>query len=354
METILITGGAGYIGIHTSLIFLEKGFNVVLIDSFSNSSREAINRLYKISSLTNSFLFSQINFFEGDVRDIQFLRDVFKKLYISGNPIKAVIHCAGLKSVAESISFPKVYWDVNVNGTSNLLKVMSENKCRTIVFSSSATVYSPFEKSPLYETNQLKPTDPYGKTKLKVEEILRNLHEDNTYNWNIICLRYFNPIGAHPLGMIGESPLNIPNNLFPYICDVASGKRKLLKIFGNDWPTFDGTCIRDFIHIVDLAEGHLSALNYLMKKDKEQKDTFLIINLGTGKGISVLDLVKTFERVNKLKINYEFSERRAGDKSIVYSNCDLAKKILSWEAKKNISEMCKDGWNWQRNNPNGY
>ena len=354
MESILITGGAGYIGIHTSLVFLEKGFQVVLLDSFSNSSKKAIDRLYKISSTTKSFSCSQISFFEGDVRDIKFLRAVFKKLFISGNPIKAVMHFAGLKSVAESISLPKIYWEVNVDGTTNLLKVMSENKCNNFVFSSSATVYSPFEKSPLHETCKVKPIDPYGKTKLAVEEILRDLHKDKKSNWNIICLRYFNPIGAHSSGKIGESPLNIPNNLFPFICDVAMGKRKLLKIYGNDWPTTDGTCIRDFIHIMDLAEGHLSALIYLMKQDKEQKNTFLIINLGTGKGTSVLDLVKTFESANKLKINYTFSERRTGDKSTVYSNCDLAKDILGWEAKKSISEMCRDGWNWQLNNPNGY
>ena len=229
---------------------------------------------------------------------------------------------------------------------------MSEFKCSNFIFSSSATVYSPKEKSPLYENYDLLPLDPYGKTKLAVETLLREFCDMKNDKWNVISLRYFNPIGAHSSGEIGECPLNIPNNLFPYICDVAISKREVLEIFGNDWPTKDGTCVRDFIHIMDLAEGHLAALNYLMQKEK--KDSFLIFNLGTGKGHSVLELVKTFEEVNNIHINYRFSDRRLGDKAIVYSNCDLAKKILNWEAKKNISEMCKDGWNWQYNNPNGY
>ncbi len=220
------------------------------------------------------------------------------------------------------------------------------------MFSSSATVYSPKEESPLYESYKVDPIDPYGKTKLAVEHLLRDFIETQNPKWKIICLRYFNPIGAHYSGRIGESPRNIPNNLFPYMCEVAIGKRKLLKIYGNNWPTHDGTCIRDFIHIMDLVEGHLAALEYLIENDKAKY--FQIINLGTGKGTSVLELIQTFESVNKLKLNYKFSERRMGDKAIVYSNCDLAKKILNWEAKKNISEMCKDGWNWQYNNPNGY
>ncbi len=352
MNSILITGGAGYIGIHTSLALLECGFNIVIIDSLSNSSERSIKRLLKMSKLTAHFDKSQLKFFIGDIRDKNFLREVFNNQIKSGLPIDKVIHFAGLKSVAESISKPNLYWDVNVYGTIQLLKVMAEYKCKNLIFSSSATVYSPEEISPLCENYQLRPIDPYGQTKLTVENMLKDFCCLQKNNWNIISLRYFNPIGAHPSGEIGECPLDIPNNLFPYICDVAISKRKVLNIYGNDWPTKDGTCIRDFIHVMDLAEGHLAALSYILKK--KEKEPFLIFNLGTGKGYSVLELVKTFEKVNKISINYRFSERRLGDKAIVYSNCDLAKKILKWEPKRNISEMCKDGWNWVKKNPNGY
>lgn len=351
MNSILITGGAGFIGTHTSLILLEHGYKIIIIDSFSNSSKKSIIRLSKIIKEKNLDA-SQLKFFEGDVRNVNFLRDVFQNAQSSGSPIDNVIHFAGLKSVKESILFPNLYWDVNVYGTIQLIKVMSEFKCTNFIFSSSATVYSPKEESPLYEDYPLNPIDPYGKTKLAVENLLRdfcNIQEDD---WDVILLRYFNPIGAHPSGEIGECPLNIPNNLFPYICDVAISKREVLDIFGNDWPTKDGTCVRDFIHIMDLAEGHLAALNYLMHKDKNS--SFSIFNLGTGKGNSVLELVKTFEKVNNISINYRFSERRLGDKAIMYSNCDLAKKNLNWEAKRNLSDMCKDGWNWIMKNPNGY
>ncbi len=352
MNTILITGGAGYIGIHTSLILLEKGFNIVIIDSFSNSSKKSIERLSKIIKSNKKFKNSEFKFFKGDVRDINFLRNIFEQTKLSGNPINTVIHFAGLKSVSESISIPNLYWDINVYGTIQLLKIMSEYKCTNFVFSSSATVYSSDATSPLCEDCELKPIDPYGKTKLSVENILKNFYDIQIDNWNIVSLRYFNPIGAHSSGLLGECPLNIPNNLFPYICDVAKSKRDILNIFGNDWPTKDGTCVRDFIHIMDLAEGHLAALNYLLRNNGGGK--FIIVNLGTGKGHSVLELVNTFEKVNNLEIKYRFTERRLGDKAIVYSNCDLAKNLFNWEAKRNISDMCKDGWNWQLKNPNGY
>ena len=349
MNSILITGGAGFIGTHTSLVLIEQGFRVILIDSFCNSTKRSISNLSKLIK-DKKLDISKFHFYEGDVRDIDFLRNIFQSATSSASPIETVIHFAGLKSVKESILLPDLYWDVNVYGTLQIIKVMSEFKCSNFIFSSSATVYSPKEKSPLYENYDLLPIDPYGKTKLAVENLLRNFCDTKNNNWNVISLRYFNPIGAHSSGEIGECPLNIPNNLFPYICDVAISKREVLEIFGNDWPTKDGTCIRDFIHIMDLAEGHLAALNYLMQEEK--KDSFLIFNLGTGKGHSVLELVKTFEKVNNIHINYRFSDRRLGDKAIVYSNCDLAKEILKWEPKRTISDMCKDGWNWIIRNSN--
>ena len=351
MRNILVTGGAGYIGIHTSILLLEKGFNVVIIDSLTNSSYRAIKRLLDSSYPILNFNESQIKFLKGDIKNILFLRKVFDDQDKSGNPIELVVHFAGLKSVSESISNPDLYWDNNVNGTSQLIKVMEENKCKKFVFSSSATVYCKNEKSPLNENSYLSPSDPYGKTKLAIENILKNLSNNLDNSWQIISLRYFNPIGAHPSGLFGESPISTPNNLFPYLCDVGNSKRDVLKIFGNDWPTADGTCIRDFIHVMDLSNGHLAAIDFI---DNLRDPLFRVINLGTGFGTSVLELVKTFELVNKLKINYIFAERRIGDKGIVFADNSLAKQILKWEPKRNISDMCRDGWNWQINNPEGY
>ena len=351
MRNILVTGGAGFIGIHTSILLLEKGFNVIIIDSLTNSSHKAIERLLEFNSSLSNLSKSNLRFSKGDVRDLSFLRKVFDDQNQLENPIDLVIHFAGLKAVNESISQPDLYWDNNVNGTLQLLKVMKENNCTKIVFSSSATVYSINEKSPLNEKSKLSPVNPYGKTKLAVEEILKNLSKKPNCSLQIISLRYFNPIGAHPSGLFGESPLDTPNNLFPYLCDVGNSKREVLSIYGKDWPTSDGTCIRDFIHVMDLSEGHLAAINFI----SNCRDPFFkAINLGTGKGTSVLELVNTFELVNNLKINYVFAERRSGDIGIVFANADLAKDLLKWEPKRNIINMCKDGWNWQVNNPEGY
>ena len=352
MESVLITGGLGFIGIHTCLSLIEKDFNLYIIDSLINSSNNALNRLLIYGSKKRNSTRSQINFTKGDVRDLDCLRKIFDQSIADKQPIKYVIHFAGLKSVPESFKSPNLYWDVNVNGTIKLLNVMEEYDCRKIVFSSSATVYSYEEKSPLSEKSLVKPSNPYGKTKLAVEKIIREKSQLKDQLWNSISLRYFNPIGAHPSGIVGESPSNIPTNLFPYICQVAISKRKYLKIYGNDWPTQDGTCVRDFIHVMDLADGHLAALNYL--KSFISKSSYKEINLGTGKGTSVLELLKIFEKVNNKKIEYIFSERRIGDKDIVYANCEQAKKILNWESKRDIAQMCKDGWNWQFKNPNGY
>ena len=350
MNTILITGGAGYIGIHTSLILLEKGFNLVLVDSFSNSSKKSIERLAKITKSNNKFNNYNFEFFEGDVRDINFLRNVFEKSKLSGNLISTVIHFAGLKSVAESISNPNLYWDVNVYGTVQLLKIMNEYECKNLVFSSSATVYSPQEKSPLYEDFATKPIDPYGKTKLTVENILKNYSDVQQDNLNIVSLRYFNPIGAHPSGEIGEYTFKVPNNLFPYICDVAISKRDVLNIFGNDWPTEDGTCVRDFIHIMDLAEGHLDAIAYLCSNES----CYESINLGSGKGYSVFQIISEFELSTGCQIPFSIQSRRDGDLGICYADISKAKILLGWHPKRSLKEICLDGWNWQRKNPSGY
>ena len=351
MSNILVTGGAGFIGIHTTISLLEKGFNVIIIDSLINSSINAIDRLYSSSSSELNFSKSQLKFLKGDIRDFGFLRKVFLNQKQLGKAIDIVIHFAGLKAVHESILLPDLYWDNNVNGTAQLLKVMGENECKNIVFSSSATVYSLNEKSPLNENSKLLPVDPYGETKLAVENILKRLSYDSNSSWKIISLRYFNPIGAHSSGLFGEAPVDTPNNLFPYLCEVGNSKREVLSIFGNDWPTPDGTCIRDFIHVMDLSDGHLAAINFMQKI---KNPFFKAINLGTGYGTSVLEIVKTFELVNNLKINYVFAARRPGDKGIVFANSDLAKDILKWKPKRNLFEMCKDGWNWQTKNPKGY
>ncbi len=351
MDFILVTGGAGFIGIHTTILLIERGYNVIIIDSLITNSKKGIDKLSKNYIIKNGISKSRLKFMRGDLRNINFLRDIFMKEIKLGNRINCVIHFAGLKSVKESIEYPDRYWDINVNGTISLLKVMSENNCCNFVFSSSATVYSFNELSPLNEKSKLGPNNPYGETKLAVENILKDLKKNSEKSWKIICLRYFNPIGAHPSGDFGEFPLNTPNNLFPYLCQVADCSRDKLYIFGKDWPTKDGTCIRDYIHIMDLAEGHISAMQYIEKKENE---FFEVINLGTGFGTSVLDLVKTFENANNLEIKYEFTHRRKGDKAIVFADPTLATSILNWKPKKNLVDMCRDGWNWQLKNPKGY
>ena len=352
MDSVLITGGTGFIGIHTSLLLIEKGYKVYLVDSLINSSSKAFNRLQNYVLKNCSLASSEIYFREGDVRNINFLRNVFQDAQDNGNTISYVIHFAGLKSVNQSINLPTLYWDNNVSGTINLLKIMDKYNCKNFIFSSSATIYSLEEKSPLNESSKIAPFNPYGQTKAAVENILKDLAQIPNDSWNIISLRYFNPIGAHVSGIFGESPKGEPNNLFPHICNVGSLKEKTLMIFGKDWPTDDGTCIRDYIHIMDLAEGHLDAIKYITKRTKEP--FFLPINLGRGKGISVLELVKTFEKINNIKINFKFTDRRAGDKDIVYADCKKANKVLGWFPKRDINQMCRDGWNWHKNNQNGY
>lgn len=353
-QKILITGGAGYIGSHTCIALHEAGYEMVVYDNLSNSSREAVNRVASLIS-------QPIDFVEGDIRDVKLLKQVF-----SDNQFFGVIHFAGLKAVGESVAKPLMYYDNNVSGTIALLEVMAEYDVKNLVFSSSATVYGDPETLPIEETAPRSCTNPYGQSKLTVEYILEDLAVSDE-NWNIISLRYFNPVGAHISGQIGEDPNDIPNNLMPYITQVAVGKLEKLNIFGNDYPTIDGTGVRDFIHVTDLAKGHVAALSYLEQQasieahnrneertDKESSIGFLPINLGTGKGTSVLELVTAFSKVSEQKIPYQFVDRRAGDIASCYASADKAKDLLDWQAKLSIDDMCQDSWRWQSINPNGY
>ena len=351
MSKILVTGGAGFIGSHTCLTLLQKKYKIVVIDSFINSSRISLERVKKISKKNDYYDNKDIEIIKGDLRNFNLIDNIFFKSILENYPITAVIHFAGLKSVNESIINPLDYWDNNVSGTINLLKAMEKNNCRNIVFSSSATIYAySNNKNHITENSFIKPVNPYGHTKAVIEKILENLSESSKGKWRIANLRYFNPIGAHSSGLIGEDPLGIPNNIFPFILQVAAGKIKELRVFGNDWPTIDGTGVRDYLHVLDLADGHILALEYLL----ENKPTIINFNLGTGIGSSVLDLINCFEKVNNIRVPYVFSERRHGDVPYVVSNNSKALEILKWKPKRTLQEMCVDGWKWQKNNPNGY
>ena len=333
---ILITGGAGYIGSHTCLQLLAAGQQIVVVDNLSNSSQESLLRVEKITKKT-------IPFIRADIRDKQALREIFKV-----HAISAVIHFAGLKAVGESNEKPQLYYDNNVAGSLNLFEVMAECNVKNIVFSSSATVYGDPIKVPISEDFPLSATNPYGRTKLMIEDILRDLHKSDN-SWRIAILRYFNPIGAHSSGQIGEDPNGIPNNLLPYVAQVAVGRLAKLRVFGNDYATHDGTGVRDYIHVVDLADGHVAALDYL-----EKNQAMINVNLGTGNGYSVLDVVNAFAKTSAKEISYEILPRRAGDVAINYADASLAKKLLGWHASRSLDEMCADTWRWQSNNPNGF
>ena len=292
----------------------------------------------------------RIKLFNGDLRNIEYLKKIFSEEFNTGKPITGVIHFAGLKAVSESVQNPLLYWENNLMSTINLLKVMESNECKNIVFSSSATVYGLTNKLNISENAQLKPTNPYGNNKEAIEKLLSDLFFSSSKNWRVANLRYFNPIGAHKSGLIGENPLGIPNNLFPLILKVASKSLPEIKIFGNDWPSSDGTCIRDYIHVMDLAEGHLKTLEYLLNENSQ----IININLGTGKGTSVLELINTFQQINKVKIPIKFVCRRKGDVFRLVADNSLAKTILNWLPSRNIEDMCADGWKWTLLNPNGY
>lgn len=333
---ILITGGAGYIGSHTCIELVKSGRDVVIIDNLRNSKKEAVKRIEKI-------LGKPVKFYEGDVRDRELLRKIFTE-----NKIEAAIHFAGLKAVGESAQIPLEYYENNLDSTFVLCDVMKEFGVKKIVFSSSATVYGLSKTMPLVETMPLGAINPYGRTKLFIEYILRDIYNADN-DWCVALLRYFNPIGAHESGLIGEGPKGIPNNLMPYISQVAVGRLEKLRVFGNDYNTPDGTGVRDYIHVVDLAVGHVKAVDWVLENKGCEA-----INLGTGNGCSVLQLREAFEKASGIKIPYEIVGRRPGDPDEVYANADKAKKLLGWEATKTIDDMCRDTWRWQKNNPNGY
>ena len=336
MKTILVTGGAGYIGSHTVVQLLEADYKVVVVDNLVNSSEESLRRVEKITG-------KSVTFYNCDVRNRDKLSDVFEK-----HNIDSVIHFAGLKAVGESVSKPLYYYHNNITGTLMLYDVMREFGVKNIVFSSSATVYGDPEIIPITEDSPLSATNPYGRTKLMLEDILRDLNVADT-TLNVAILRYFNPIGAHDSGLIGEDPNGIPNNLVPYISQVAIGKREQLSIYGDDYDTPDGTGVRDYIHVVDLAAGHLKALEKLASNPG-----VVTYNLGTGKGYSVLDVVKSFEKASGKTIKYQIVDRRPGDIGSCYAEPSFAAKELNWVATKSIDDMCLDTWRWQENNPNGY
>lgn len=334
--SILVTGGAGFIGSHTCVELLEQGYEVVVVDNLCNSSEESLERVKEITG-------KKITFYQVDLLDRTALQEVFEK-----ETIDSVIHFAGLKAVGESVAKPMEYYWNNITGTLVLLDVMREHGVKNIVFSSSATVYGDPATVPIREDFPLSVTNPYGRTKLMLEDILRDVYRADS-QWNIIILRYFNPIGAHESGRIGEDPKGLPNNLAPYITKVAAGKLAVLGVFGDDYDTPDGTGVRDYIHVVDLAQGHVKSIERL-----QRNPGICTYNLGTGKGYSVLDLVKEFSKACEMEIPYEIKPRRPGDIATCYADPSLAEQELGWKAKKGLTEMCADAWRWQKNNPEGY
>ena len=336
MTKILVTGGSGYIGSHTCVRLLEQGFDIVVVDNLSNSKRQVIQRLEQLTGKT-------IPFYPIDVASRDDLDRVFAE-----HAINAVIHFAGFKAVGESVEKPLMYYRNNLVSTLTLCDAMVEHGVSRFVFSSSATVYGIPDKVPLVEDFPLGCTNPYGWTKLMIEQILRDVHVAHPA-WSVVLLRYFNPVGAHPSGQIGEDPTGIPNNLMPYISQVAIGRLERLSVFGDDYPTPDGTGVRDYIHVMDLADGHVAAVNYAMKHQGVEA-----VNLGTGEGYSVLQLVEAFERVNQVEIPYRIAGRRAGDIAASYADPTRAKQLLNWQATRSLDDMCRDSWNWQTKNPNGY
>ena len=334
---VLVTGGAGYIGSHTCVELLNSGYGVVVIDNLCNSNPKSLDRVRELTG-------KELTFYEGDVRDEALLKKIFAE-----NDIGCVIHFAGLKAVGESVSIPWKYYDNNLNSTLVLTKVMKEVGMMNIIFSSSATVYTADNEMPLKETSRTGGcTNPYGWTKYMTEVILSDMSKAEK-GWSVVLLRYFNPIGAHPSGRMGEDPRGIPNNLMPYITQVAVGRREKLSVYGNDYPTHDGTGVRDYIHVVDLAKGHVAAVKYVTENEGCE-----VFNLGTGTGYSVLDMVHAFEEANGVKVPYEIVARRPGDLATCYADPAKSAEVLGWKAEKNLVDMCRDSWRWQSQNPMGY
>lgn len=338
---VLVTGGAGYIGSHTVVSLVESGFDVVIVDALMNAVEEAVDRAKELLGEKSN----KVSFYKVNICDSEELEKVFKQ-----HKFSSCIHFAGLKAVGESVAKPLWYYNNNLTGTLILLELMGKYGCKNIVFSSSATVYGEPEKVPITEDFPLKATNPYGRTKLFIEEMMRDLYISDS-DWNIVLLRYFNPVGAHESGRIGEDPVGIPNNLMPFVQQVAVGRRPELSVFGSDYNTVDGTGVRDYIHVVDLAEGHVAALK---KLESTPRLGCIAYNLGTGRGTSVLEMVQAFEMASGKKIPYKLCPRRPGDCAIVYADPSFAEKELGWKAKRGIEEMCIDQWRWASNNPFGY
>tara|TARA_Y100000589_G_scaffold326009_1_gene364977 strand:+ start:5183 stop:6226 length:1044 start_codon:yes stop_codon:yes gene_type:complete len=346
MGVILVTGGLGFIGSHTSLYLLKKGYELLIIDSNINSSIKTIYKIGKILS-NEGFKEKKIEFFKGDLRDYLFLDKVFSNYEKSNKRIDFVIHFAGLKSIPRSFEDPISYWDNNLVSSINLLKVMKKYKCKKIIFSSTATIYDHSINRSLKESDLINPNSPYGFTKNSIERFLSDIYSSDK-SWKIANLRYFNPAGAHESGILGEDFFDMSTNLIPTLNRIANGEEEFLKVFGNDWDTKDGTCIRDFIHVMDLAEAHYLVLNYLLRENKE----ILNINVGTGKGFSVIELVNTYERVNNLSIPYNFVKKRLGDYPISVADNSLMKLLFNWSPKRGLEEICRDSWNYYINNVN--
>ena len=345
MAQLLITGGAGFIGSHSCLVLLEAGHNLVVLDNFDNSSPESLKRVLELAGPSAA---GRLHLVEGDIRSAA---DLERRAFAApaGRPITAVVHFAGLKAVGESLREPLRYWDVNLSGSRQLLEAMQAHGCRSLVFSSSATLYGMPELVPIPESAPIQPINPYGHSKAAVEQLLDDLAASEAC-WRIARLRYFNPVGAHPSGRIGEDPRGIPNNLFPFVSQVAVGRRDCLQVFGGDWPTPDGSGIRDYIHVMDLAEGHRAALDVLLAEPPQ----LLSLNLGSGQGHSVLEVVRAFELASSRSVPYTVVERRDGDAASTVADPRLAATRLGWRTRRSLEEMCRDGWTWQQANPEGY